>query len=326
MPRNVLVNETLTPYYHCISRCVRRAYLCGRDPLTRKNFNHRKAWVVRRLRQLTGIFAIEVCAYAVMSNHLHLVLRLCSGRARRWSAAEVEQRWARLFPRSVQRAKRLPAAERERLLAQWRSRLGDLSWFMRCLNEHIARRANREDRCSGRFWEGRFRSQALMDPWALLTCLSYVDLNPVRSGLARSVRQARFTSVWTRLRYARRGWRCPWLVPFEEQGDGAGGAQSQEAGSGGMLPMLEATAAALRERRQKLLEPAGSTLRRMGLSDGGFVEAVRSFSRTFFTMVGEVHRIRVEAKRRGLKRCCGVAAAARLYASTAPAAGDRAVA
>jgi len=143
MPRSLQVNIDATAYYHCISRCVRRAFLCGRDRYSRRNFDHRKQWLVERLSALTGIFAIDVCAYAIMSNHFHLVVHVDYARAQQWSDEEVATRYSRLFRHTVTRARRLPPAIFAQRVERWRQRLWDLSWFMRCLNESIARRANR---------------------------------------------------------------------------------------------------------------------------------------------------------------------------------------
>ena len=198
---------TDTPYYHCIARCVRRAFLCGIDRHTGADFSHRRGWVVDRLGVLSSLFAIDVCAYAVMSNHYHLVLKVDVARAQSWSVEDVIARWSWLFvaPALVQRYRDgdfLGSAERDcalEIVAVWRERLTDISWYMRMLNEHIARRANAEDGCTGRFWEGRFRSQALLDEPALLTCMAYVDLNPIRAGMAATPEQSDFTSVQQRI-------------------------------------------------------------------------------------------------------------------------------
>ena len=84
-----LVDIQTTPYYHCISRCVRRAFLCGHDRFTGKNFDHRKQWILDRIKQLSSVLAIDVCAYAIMSNHFHLVLHVDVRQAEAWYIDEV---------------------------------------------------------------------------------------------------------------------------------------------------------------------------------------------------------------------------------------------
>jgi REP element-mobilizing transposase RayT len=94
-PRSALVSVSDTPYYHCICRCVRRAWLCGEDRLTGKSFEHRKPWMLKRLKLLTDTFAIDLCAYALMSNHYHVVVRLDPRRTGAWPVKEVIERWTR---------------------------------------------------------------------------------------------------------------------------------------------------------------------------------------------------------------------------------------
>ena len=207
-PRSALVSLEETPYYHCISRCVRRAFLCGRDRFTGKSFNHRKPWLVNRIRHLSTVFAIDIAAYAVMSNHYHLVLHVDHHRSQEWPDDEVIDRWLSLYkgPDLVRRYKQgeslLPAemAQVINIVKTWRARLSSISWYMACLNEFVARKANAEDGCKGRFWEGRFKSKALLDITALLSTMAYVDLNPVRAGIASNLKDSCFTSIQDRLR------------------------------------------------------------------------------------------------------------------------------
>jgi hypothetical protein len=199
-PRYTQIDIEATPYYHCISRCVRRAFLCGRDRVTGQCFDHRKGWIVEKLAELTDVFSVQICAYAVLSNHFHLVLHVDPARARGSSDSEVVERYGKLFPAAAALWHELPPSVAADRVCLWRARLYDVSWFMRCLNESIARRANVEDGCKGRFWEGRFRSQALLDTDGLLTCMSYVDLNPIRANLAASLEESDFTSIQQRLR------------------------------------------------------------------------------------------------------------------------------
>ena len=166
-PRRNLIDTASTRYYHCIARCVRRAWLCGLDHHSGKNYEHRRQWVTERLQLLVNIFAIEICAYAILSNHYHLVLHINTTEAKQWSDREVLKRWTQLFngPTLVQRYladEKLDAGEQQRVAdyaKEFRERLQNISWFMRSLNEHLAREANKEDGCKGRFWEGRFKSQ-----------------------------------------------------------------------------------------------------------------------------------------------------------------------
>jgi len=178
-----------TPYYHCISRVVRRAFLCGFDKTTQQDFEHRRQWMLDRLAEIERVFCIKVCTYAIMSNHYHLVLYINKKEVDSLSDQEVIERWRRIYkgPDVIQRFVAGEKLSKEHhgliaeIVAKWRERLEDISWFMRALNEPIARQANYEDSCTGHFWEGRFKSQALLDEQALLTCMAYVELNPIRA-------------------------------------------------------------------------------------------------------------------------------------------------
>jgi REP element-mobilizing transposase RayT len=206
-PRKALISLADTPYYHITSRCVRRAYLCGVDHYSGQNYEHRRQWVVDRIRLLSSLFAIDVCAYAVMSNHYHLVLKVCAEQLEGLSDEEIMERWCAMFkgPLLIQRyrdGEGLIPFERSTvsdIVTVWRQKLACISWFMRCLNQPIARQANLEDKCTGKFWESRFTSQALKSEEALLSCMAYVDLNPVRSGIATEPETSSYTSIRERI-------------------------------------------------------------------------------------------------------------------------------
>ncbi len=322
--RNQQVSLEDTPYYHCIARCVRRAYLCGDDPVSGENFDHRKIWLVERMKQLASVFAIDICAYAVMSNHYHLVLHVNGKLANSWTQEEVIRRWTRLFNRNAaaletvanNRSSKSTREFRRNLIEQWRDRLKDISWFMRCLNENIARRANREDDCTGRFWEGRFRSQALLDEKALLTCMAYVDLNPARAGICDSPEESDFTSIQERLVLHARRVRQPsseqksLLVHYRQYFESHRDRKSSgprlmgfETGLSGLpdytLPIRQQdyfdlvswSASRLPGRRRRVSDDtryaAAAVLERVGIKATAWLDVINYFHKYFYQAAGE---------------------------------------
>ncbi|TMN93624.1 transposase, partial [Pseudoalteromonas sp. S558] len=171
---------------------------------------------------LAKIFCIDVCAYAVMSNHTHLVLYVDDKKANRLNDKAIVIRWHKLckgtaLTQKYIQGEKLSKAELiffNQTVKEYRERLSSISWFMRLLNEDIARRANKEDNCTGRFWEGRFRSQALLDEAALVACMAYVDLNPIRAKMANTPEESDHTSAQLRLTCAMEGKQPKQLLRF----------------------------------------------------------------------------------------------------------------
>jgi putative transposase len=203
--RSDLIDSENPGFYHLTSRCVRRAWLCGEDPVSGHSYEHRRGWVEQRLLRLSAVFSVELYGYAVMSNHYHMVIRVDPLAPRGWSDERVAERWVSLFGgtggerEGVRIAALISNPER---LAVIRERLGSVSWFMRCMNEYLARRANKEDGCTGRFWEGRYHAQALLDEPAVYGCMAYVELNPVRAGMAERIEACAHTSILHRIAQA----------------------------------------------------------------------------------------------------------------------------
>lgn len=352
--RREIVHEGEVGVYHCTARCVRRAFLCGEDVVSQQNFDHRKAWIRQRLEELAGIFAIDVGGFSVMGNHLHVVVRTRPDVAGRWSDEDVARRWWRLFPHRRDEEGRSADPQPHELellmadprsLAERRRRLGSLSWWMRCLCEPIARRANREDGCTGRFWEGRFKCQALLDEAAVLACSIYVDLNPIRAAEARTPEESQFTSGYERIRAERarrRACRSPsggsrrrpreasrdgWLSPIRAErrsrrvdvhrvtAHARSRTQPRRASPESFLAislreylqLLDWTGRQLRQgKRGSIPGRLAPILERVGIEGEAWMASVSSLGRQFHRAVGHVGCLREAAARAGRKWLQGV--------------------
>ncbi|SUI66005.1 Transposase and inactivated derivatives [Shewanella putrefaciens] len=316
-PRRTLISVEDTPFYHCCSRVVRRAFLCGDDDYSGKNYDHRRAWVESLLFKLEAIFAIDVVAFAVMSNHLHVVLRIDVETANRWSDREVLEQWHKLFKgneltHKFAKGELVEAHEVNRLkhsIATYRSRLCDISWFMRCLNEPIARQANQEDNCTGRFWEGRFKSQALLDETAVLACMAYVDLNPIRAKMADTLEQSDHTSIQLRIRAALKGDQPKNLLPFignERENQPNGIAFSLVD----YLQLMEDTGRIIRnDRCGAISDNSAKLLTRLNIQQDNWLKLTTEFGKLFHGPVGTLQELtdyceHLEKRRRHFASCC----------------------
>jgi len=300
-PRNSTVSLAVTPYYHCTSRCVRGAFLCGKDKNTGANYKHRQRWLDKRLRQLARIFSIQICSYAVMENHFHVVIHIDAKVAQAWSHREIVIRWHQLFKSTYLSEKFLEnrvlssseKADLNQLIERWRRRLYDIGWFMRCVKEPIARRANKEDDCKGHFWEGRYHSQALLDERALIACMAYVDLNPLRAGVCKRPEQAQFTSLRERIRLeqsTRTKLKRPHtaLVPFN-CGRATKTEQPLPFDFSEYLQLVDWTARQTRaDKTGKLDANAPPILERCGIQTSKWLTVANDFGQKFSTMAGSI--------------------------------------
>lgn len=300
-PRKEQVSLEATPYYHCVSRCVRKAYLCGIDFTTNESYEHRRAWLENELLKQAQVFTIDIAAYAIMSNHYHVVLHINKKAADNLSFDEVIERWHQLYKGNALSQRfhtgiALSKAELDRLAEYveiWRERLMDISWFMRRLNEFISRQANYEDNCTGRFWEGRFKSQALLDEKALAACLAYVDLNPVRASIAKTPESSDFTSVKQRTEKAKETHspnhpyqQVKSLMPFV-------GNPKQNMPEGlpfkltDYLELVELTGRVLRnDKRGAIANNLPPILQRLGIEPESWLKLTTSFETSFKDLVG----------------------------------------
>ncbi|MFT7220120.1 MAG: hypothetical protein ACI8Z1_001737 [Candidatus Azotimanducaceae bacterium] len=197
-PRRRLIDLEQPLHCHLVSRSVRRSFLCGKDPYSKADYEHRKGWLEQRMFHLAQCFAVSIDAFAIMSNHFHLVVYYDPKDSYRWSKGKVADRWLSAFPphavagapengdeiSRLHRALLLAMAER---FLHARRTLGSLSMFMKYLKQPIAYQANKEDHCTGHFFEGRFCAGALLDESAVIAAMAYVDLNPVRARIVNDI-------------------------------------------------------------------------------------------------------------------------------------------
>lgn len=295
-PRSHMIPAGSDGVFHCTSRCVRRAYLCGEDAQTGRSYAHRKDWMEARVLTLARTFAVALHSYSVMSNHFHVVVQLCPATADGWSDEDVVERWLSLGgrPRCQQRVQAL-LGQPERVQTL-RERLCSLSWFMRYLKEPIARRANKEDGCTGRFWEGRFDAQALLDESAVLSAMVYVELNPLRAGMVRRPERAGHCSLRRRLRNPR---AHPLPAPLRPLADGAS-TRAVSLSLAEYLRLLDWSARRLHPRgRARLAPDAPAVLERIGVTPSHWLAQLPALESGFRRAVGRVEALQEHARQLG---------------------------
>lgn len=327
-PRSSQVSVEATPYYHCISRCVRRAFLCGTDHSSGRNFEHRRQWIADKLLELGQIFAVNVCAYAVMSNHYHVVLYIDQDKATNWSMGDIIKQWHQLFSGNLlsqrySRGEFLGPSEQKVLkecIEVWRERLMDISWFMRVLNEYIAREANAEDSCTGRFWEGRFKSQALLDEAALAACMAYVDLNPIRAAMANTPEQSEYTSIKQRIERAQQTdtpnairQQLKALMPFvgDPRKDMPKGLPFKLTD---YLELVDWTGRMMREdKRGAIPEDSPPVLQRLNIEPQHWLYLSKHYESPFKGLVGSVNKLKQACELLGYQRMPGYGSCALFF-------------
>ena len=202
-PRREVVDPSIVQVFHILNRTVRRCFLFGPDELTGKNYDHRKEWIEELLRRFAGLFGIDLLSYAILSNHYHLMLRSRPDVVETWDDTEVARRWLMICPKRKKKdgtpcepnEKELDSIRNSKeTLKLIRSRLSDVSWWTRLLDQRIARRCNDEDKATGRFFEDRFKAIPLLDEESIAACALYIDLNLIRAAIAETVELSDHTS------------------------------------------------------------------------------------------------------------------------------------
>jgi len=316
--RSELIDPENAGYYHLISRCVRRAFLCRQDPETSKDYDYRSQWIENRILELAQYFTIEAYSYAVMHNHYHLVVYSDPKAPGSWSDLDVADKWLKVFPGKfinpkfkTQRDLRVQAIVKDpELLATYRERLGSLSWLMRRINEPLAKAANAEDFCKGHFWESRFQSQALLDEGAALTCMAYVDLNPIRAKMATSLKESEHTSIKKRLE-----------SHTDQELNGTLKAIAGKVKNRTMvlplkdyIQLVEWTGQAIvYPNKAKLPAQISSTLAHLNIQQENWLGQVQTYGGNYYRFVGSLEKIKAKTQALGQKWLKGLNQVQKLY-------------
>lgn len=305
--RKYIVDVSITRHYHTISKCVRQLSLCGDENV------HRKQWIEDRLEFLVGYFAISVSSFSVMDNHLHINVRLDYEDALGWTPEEVMRRWMAIYhpsdldvddPKVVEEWIEQEVKDGERV-EEIRVRLGNLGWFMKALKEPIARRANREDECTGSFWQARYKSIGILDNESLLITCTYVDLNPLAAGIAKTPESSEHTSIRQRIAHVSRqgkldlllaaahgsvsGSRAAgdieqahWLIPIQDRRVHTNAATISDREGllptfslGSYLLLVDHAARLYREGKARLSDDAAGVFERLGIETEGWSDRIQ---------------------------------------------------
>ncbi len=315
-PRREVVATGEVGVYHVWTRVVRRAFLCGKDPASGQSFEHRRQWIHDFLQQLAGLTGVEVGFHAEMANHLHLVLRARPDVVECWSDQDVVRRTMsieRLMKSTTGSLSKPPleneitiAASNKQRVALLRTRLSDISYFMKALCEYIGRRANREDHCTGHFFEGRFDCRRLESESAILVCGIYVDLNQIRAGEAVTPETSIHTSGYDRIRAMIDGasgesgkpspdWMCELTLREETVASTIESSSHRRASDKGLLPLqlddylrlLDWSGRQVRaDKRGVIPDRFAPILDRLGINQSMWTELITEFDRLFGRIVG----------------------------------------
>lgn len=195
---------------HVMNRCVRKLFLLEKDAHSKKENRIRRRRFEKELKRASRGFGIDLLSYAIMDNHFHMILRTRPDVVQAWSDEQIVRQWHKVCPvfkksngNTIHHPTQADVADfvarNPAQVDKWRTRLSNISWYMKLISERIAKWCNARDGQKGAFWEGRFKAVLLLDERALLACSMYVDLNRIEAQLAASIYDSDFTSIQRRV-------------------------------------------------------------------------------------------------------------------------------